>query len=117
MTSTFDPALIALACAAVGLPLAFAPVQAEPADVSTYGCASGAPFNVREMGPTVIVTREGREVAMRARPSNLGRRYVSDNGTLIIDAPFATLVFDDDLRFQSCTEKHDVADNREGAPR
>lgn len=101
--------LVALTCAAITLPFSNSAARAELSETSTYLCASGASFTVRQDAENILVTLPTRELIMRAKPSNLGRKYVSAAGTLIIDESFATLVFDDDLRFMSCT-----ADRREG---
>lgn len=95
--------LIALTCAAIALPFAYSAARAELSETSRYLCASGASFTVRQDAENILVTLPTRELIMRAKPSHLGRKYVSSAGTLIIDESFATLVFDDDLRFISCT--------------
>ena len=96
-------ALIALTCAGFSLPYSYSAANAEPRETSKYLCASGASFTVRQDAREILVTLPNRELTMRAKPSHLGRKFVSSAGTLIIDGSFATLVFDDDLRFISCT--------------
>lgn len=68
-----------------------------------FHCEGGASFLVSSTNGGVSIVLPGRTVHILAKPSNLGKRYVSEEGTLIIDDDFASLVLSDDLKYQACS--------------
>lgn len=91
-----SPALIAF------LAMTGACSNAGGSDRLNFECRGGQRFSVEYDSTGVRVFLPKRELHMSPNPFHLGERFVSAEGTLIIDDDFATLVLKNDLSYRDC---------------
>ena len=81
---------------------------AKPVPQILYRCADNRTFTTitRDDRSIQIVTATGSYIMAR-RPSSLGIKYRSEEGTLILDGDFAAFVLRNDANFRDCTRRSD----------
>jgi hypothetical protein len=67
-----------------------------------FTCAGTASFSVVLSPRWPQVHLAHRLISMALKPSSIGMRFASSEGTLIIDDDFATLLLTNDPQYQSC---------------
>jgi membrane-bound inhibitor of C-type lysozyme len=81
--------MVAALCAT---PAAAKPVEMKRETVAEFACQSSSILRVRLTSRLAQVSIDGRQYSLQRRPSSLGARYSSRQGTLIVDGSFATFV-------------------------
>lgn len=94
--------------AVVGMGAMAADCAAKPVQQIVYRCADNRTFTtiIRDDRSIQIVTATGSYIMAR-RPSSLGIKYSSEDGTLILDGDFAAFVLRNDIDFRDCTRRSD----------
>ncbi|OHD03693.1 MAG: hypothetical protein A3H25_03645 [Sphingomonadales bacterium RIFCSPLOWO2_12_FULL_63_15] len=75
---------------------------ASNSDALTIYCDGGRTFLAKISPDGALVTIGRRTVALKPRPSSLGRRFDATDAALIIDGDMVALVLDDDIDFRNC---------------
>lgn len=87
----WPPCLVIVAALSV-TPVAAKTVTMKHETVAEFACQSSSVLKVRLTSRLAQVSIDGRQYSLQRRPSSIGARYSSRQGTLIVDGSFATFV-------------------------